>query len=670
MDIAQDIKQLQSELQAHNRSYYVDNNPVVTDAEYDRLLKKLIDLEKVHPTLRTVDSPSQRIGGEPTSGFITVTHRVPMLSIDNTYTAEELRHFDRRIHTSIVDRPCGYVAELKIDGVAMSLIYEQGVLVRAATRGDGMQGDDVTVNVRTIRAIPLKLSGPHIPPYIEVRGEVYFPTPAFRELNTIREETGKPAFANPRNAAAGSLKLLDSSETATRPLRFFGYAMYSGSSMVTESLHRHQDALTQLQTFGIPVNPHYLYCHTIEEVISFCALWDKKRQFLGYETDGIVVKIDDLSVYETLGRTGKSYRWVIAYKFAAEEALTTLQKITLQVGRTGVVTPVANLAPVSLAGTIVARATLHNFEELKRKGIREGDTVVIEKGGEIIPKVVRVVLEKRTSTSSEYQIPQQCPSCQGKLVQYKDEVALRCENGACPAQLLRRVEHFVARKAMDIDGLGPAVVKQLVAQDLIKDYADIYYLEYDKIIALERMGEKSVTKLLEAISTSKKRTLEKVIFALGIRHIGINAARILARTYCSVEVLATTEVSELAALPEIGPVMAESISLFFSNDINQKIVAKLLFAEVSLVQVNDADAATDDIFKDKIFVVTGTLNGVTRTEVSDLIRAHGGRVNASVSKKTSYVVAGADPGSKIIKARTLEVTVITLEELYSMLRKN
>jgi DNA ligase (NAD+) len=668
----QRITVLSAIIREHDRKYYVENTPAISDHEYDKLMRELIKLEEAFPQFRQPDSPTQRVGGEPLAEFSQIQHAVPMLSIANTYTPEEVRDFEERVRGLLQpDEPVEYVAELKIDGVALSLLYEKGRLTAAVTRGDSEQGDDITANVRTIRVVPLVLPEKYAAiPSLEVRGEVYFDNPSFQKLNAAREEAGEALFANPRNAAAGTLKLLDPKQVAKRPLKFFGYTLYlrQDPAITEKEMATHAAVLKSLADMGFPVNPHYRVCGNIDNVLAFCTEWDSRRHSLDYQTDGIVVKVNSLAQQRVLGRTSKNYRWVIAYKFAPEEAITTIESISLQVGRTGVVTPVANLKPVELAGTTVARATLHNFDEIKKKDIREHDVVAVEKGGEIIPKVTRVLVEKRPAGSKTYREPAACPVCRKPLVRYEDEVALRCENIACPDQVVRRIGHFASRAGMDIDGLGPAVVELLVNAGLVTDAGDLYFLVGDKLVELERMGKKSADNLLAAIAASKANPLSQLLAAIGVRHIGETAARTLARRFGTLDALAQADQVILETIHEVGPAMAESIIRFFQNPGNGAVIEKLRKAGVNFSEPEGAVAA-NGVFADKTLVLTGTLEKYTRDQAAELIRQQGGTVTGSVSKKTDFVLAGAEAGSKLDKARKLGVVVIDEQQFDDMLLK-
>ncbi len=663
--IKKEIEELREKIRYHDYKYYVENMPEISDQAYDALYARLKELEEKYPQFITPDSPTQRIGGKPLEEFKTVKHRIPMLSMDNTYSEDELRDFDRRLKKLLPKQEVHYVVELKIDGVSVSLLYENGIFVQGATRGDGYQGDDVTQNLRTIRSIPLKLNpqGGKIPPVLEVRGEVYMPKKKFEELNKEREKNGEPLFANPRNATAGSLKLLDPSLVAKRGLDIFvwGLGYYEGIQFKT-----HHQALEYFQKVGFKVNPHYKFCKNIDEVIKYCQEWNEKKDSLDYAIDGMVIKVDDLEQQKKLGATTKAPRWLIAYKFPAEKAETILRDIVVQVGRTGTLTPVAVVEPVFVSGTIVSRASLHNEDQIRRLDVRIGDHVLIEKAGEIIPQVVGVLKEKRTGKEKIFKMPDKCPVCGGKVVREIGEVAVRCINPLCPAQLKNSIKHFASRDAMDIEGLGEALIDQLVDNKLVQDYADLYYLKFEQLIRLERMGPKSVENLLRAISESKNRPLSRVIYALGIRHVGVHIAEVLAERFNSIDELAKASFAQLNIIPEIGPTIAESVVNFFSLPRTREVIEKLKKAGVNLVRKEEK---VSDVLKGLTFVVTGTLKGYTRKEIEDTIKKYGGRVASSVSRLTNYLIVGENPGSKLDKARQLGVKTITEEEFNKMIGK-
>ena len=652
------IEKLKGEILRHDRLYYVLNTPEITDSEYDVIYRKLKDLESAHPALVTPDSPTQRVGGSPAKGFSTVKHIVPMLSMDNTYSAEEIRDFDKRVRKNLKGRKVEYVVELKFDGVSISLLYKKGIFVRGATRGDGENGEDVSGNLKTIKSIPLKFdsSAKEMPDTIEVRGEVYMTRSAFERINRGKENRGEELFANPRNAAAGSLKLLDPKEVAKRGLDIFvwGVGHYDGVRF-----KKHTEVLDYLKEAGFKVNPHYKLCTDIEEVIAFCNSWEPKKDSLEFNIDGMVVKINDLSDRDSLGVTSKSPRWAMAYKFPAEKALTEVLDVIFGVGRTGTVTPVAVLKPVHLSGTTVSRATLHNFDEIERLGLKVGDKVYVEKSGEIIPKVLSVAKEKRTGKEKEVRIPGKCPVCGSKLVRDPEEVALRCGNVTCPAQIKETVLHFASRNAMDIEGMGDAVVNQLVDKALIKDYGDIYALKTEDLMKLDRMAKKSASNLIEAIDRSRSGELNRLIYGLGIRHVGERAAWVLAEAFGSIDKLKKAATDEIMKVRDIGPVAAGAMLDFFANKENLSVVAKLEAAGLRMTPPKKEASAK---LAGKTVVITGTLKSMSRQEAEDLVRRLGGTASSSVSKNTDMLVAGEEAGSKLEKARTLGVRVLSEDE--------
>ena len=658
------IKQLRQEIRDHDHRYHGLAEPVVSDYDYDVLMKELLDIEAAHPDLVTPDSPTQRVGGAPYSSFPVVTHPVPMLSISNTYDADEILDFDRRVRDILGDEEAhSYVVELKIDGVAVSLRYEDGVLILGSTRGDGVQGDNITANLRTIRSIPLRIAVDH--PAInqlEVRGEVYLSHAGLEQMNQVRSEREDPLFANPRNATAGSLKLLDSRQVAERPLQVFLYSLRfedeTGVLAVQPELDSHYGRLQWLAGHGFSTNTNAQRFDTIDGAIGYCKAWESKRSDLPYDIDGMVIKVDSIRLQQELRATLKSPRWVVAYKFAAQRAVTRLNDIRLQVGRTGVVTPVAELEPVFLAGSTISRATLHNEDEILRKDIRIGDTVVIEKGGDVIPKVVEVDFDKRQEGAPPFKMPAECPICHTPLMRIQDEVALRCENVSCPAQIQARLEHFTARNAMDIDGFGPAVAEQLLSHDLMQDVGDIFSLTQEQFMALERMGPKSADNLIRSIEASKDRPLDRILFSLGIPHVGERAARQIADRRRSLDQIMTATVEELATIPEIGPTIAESVVNFFQNDQNRTVIEKLRQAGLNMKLPELPVGTASQALNGKIFVITGTLSNYTRDEAAARIESSGGRVTASVSKKTNYILAGESAGSKLDKAQALGIQVL------------
>lgn len=658
------VQSLRKSLNQYAYEYYVLDQPTVPDAEYDRLLKELIQLETEFPELVTSDSPTQRVGGEPLKGFTKVVHRSPMLSLGNAFNESDLREFDRRIRQTVGEK-VAYVCELKIDGLAVSLTYEEGQFVLGATRGDGTTGEDITQNLRTIRSIPLTLNELVS---VEVRGEAYMPKKSFLSLNAYREEKSEALFANPRNAAAGSLRQLDPKIAASRNLDIFLYALGEG---YPETIEAHSEGLKWMQTIGLRTNPEWERCESVEAVMAFIEKWTERRSDLPYEIDGIVIKLDNLNQQEELGFTAKSPRWAIAYKFPAEEVVTTLEEIELNVGRTGVVTPTAVLSPVQVAGTTVKRATLHNEDLIREKDIRIGDTVVIKKAGDIIPEVVNVLVERRTGKEVPFSMPEHCPECGSELVRIEGEVALRCLNPKCPAQIREGLIHFVSRNAMNIDGLGEKVVSALFQNGLIEDVADLYKLTFDQLIELERMGEKSVTNLLEAIKTSKDNSLERLLFGLGIRFVGEKAARTLAEHFQTLDSLREATEEELLSVDEIGEKMADSIATYFKNEEVQLLIQELKDQGVNTSfkgQIVRTADIQDSPFLNKTVVLTGKLEQLSRKEAQTAIEKLGGKVTSSVSKNTDLVIAGAEAGSKLTKAESLGVEVWSEAELLEAIK--
>ena len=656
------IAELIDQLDAHDYRYFVLADPLVSDREYDLMLSELRRLEEACPHLLRQDSPTRRVGGLPTSEFPTVRHANPMLSLDNSYSRADVLAFDQRVRDALAGEEVFYVAELKIDGVALSLSYENSLLVRAATRGDGVQGDEITANVRTMRSIPLRLRRPDVT--CEIRGEVYMSIPDLATLNRQREKEEQPPFANPRNAAAGALKLQDPRLVSRRRLRFFAYWLRCPTPVAAT----HLEHLRALRQWGLPTNPHFVHCSTIEAAFGFHERFQARRDELPYEIDGTVVKVDSLDQQERLGATAKSPRSAMAFKFTARQATTVLRRIDLQVGRTGAVTPVALLEPVPLGGSTIQRATLHNEEEIRRKDIRPGDTVVVEKGGDVIPKIVSVVDGMRPSGTAPFRFPDECPVCGAPLVRDPDEAAVRCENPACPAQLKRRLQHFAARRALDIEGLGPAVIEQLVERRLVKDAGDLYSLDLESLTGLERMGEKSARNLLDGLGASRTRPFARVLFALGIRHVGSTVAQTLARNFPSSADLAQASEAELEAVPEIGPIIARSVAAFFGAPGTGELVGKLRRAGLQLeLDVKDAESG-ESYFTGKTVVLTGSLSKYTREEAASLIEQSGGRTSASVSKKTDLVIAGDQAGSKLARARQLNIAVLSEEEFIEHLQ--
>ncbi|MHC4658387.1 MAG: NAD-dependent DNA ligase LigA [Planctomycetota bacterium] len=656
------IEKLREQIRRHDYLYYVLNQPEISDQQYDKLFAELKALEQANPQLITPDSPTQRVSERPLEGFASVRHAVPMLSMDNTYNADELRAFDERVRKQLGSPDYDYVVELKIDGLAISLRYEGGVLVTAATRGDGEVGDDVTANVRTIKAIPLVLFGDKkIPDVLEVRGEVYMPAKAFVELNKLRQEAGEPVFANTRNAAAGSLKLLDARITAQRNLSFFAYSIGELSEPLAEN---HYKTLQGFKELGLPVNPNIKRAKNIGEVVNICLGWSEEPLKLDYRIDGMVIKINRFDQRDVLGATGRAPRWCISYKFPAEQAETVVESIDVQVGKSGILTPVANLAPVQLAGTTVKRASLHNFDELNRLDVRCGDTVMIEKAGEIIPQVVEVKKRLRPTGAVRFRIPKRCPNCGSAVAKDENGVYIRCLNSDCLGQLKERLKYFAGRDQMDIENLGAALIEQLVDTGLVKNFADIYKLRKEDLVELERMAEKSAGNVIENIEKSKTRPLWRLIAALGIRHIGGQSAQILADHFGSLDVFMAANEGALEGMDQIGPTMAKSVYEYFRNEKNRGVINELLAAGVKPRQPK---TKRTDKLAGKTIVVTGTLENFTRQQVEHAIRQAGGKTSSSVSKKTDFVLAGKEPGSKLDKARSLGVKVLNEEQFLKML---
>ena len=646
------------EIEKHNRLYYQEAKPEISDKEYDKLLKELVDLEKKHPELANANSPTQRVGGAPIDGFVTLKHRLPMLSIDNTYSPSELKEFDKKVCKGLGKDKPSYMVELKIDGVAISLIYENGILTAGVTRGDGEKGDDVTQNLKTVGGVPLKLNTKKPPALLEVRGEVYMARANFARLNEQRVKEGLDKFANPRNSTAGSLKLLDPKLCAARKLSLFAYAIGAMEGIQVKS---QTETLKLLHDFGFPVNSNATELDSIEEVVAHCESWNDKRHDLPYDTDGMVIKVNDLGQREKLGITTKSPRWVVAYKFAAEQALTRLLNIELQVGRQGTLTPVAHLDPVQLAGTTVARASLHNDDNLKTKDIRVGDMVVVEKAGEIIPYIVRSEPSLRTGKEKPFVFPKVCPVCGADVVKDAKGAFYRCTGTDCVAQLKRRVRSYAARNAMDIENLGEEIIEQLVDTGLVKTLADIYKLGLNQLANLERMGEQSSRNLLDGIAASKSRGLARLLTGLGLRHVGENVADVLARKFISMKAFSQANEEELAAIEGIGPERAASIRGWFANTTNQELIESLEKAGIKMDESVSTVVASSAL-AGKSIVVTGTLVKYGREEIERRLRDLGAKASGSVSKKTDYLLAGEKAGSKLEKARELGVRIITEEE--------
>ncbi len=661
------VDALRAEIAEHNRRYYQEATPVITDQEYDALYRELSDLETAYPELLTPDSPTQRVGGTPLEEFTQIRHRVPMLSLDNTYSEDEVAEFYRRVQKVLPGREVPVIVEPKIDGVAVSLFYENGALQYAATRGDGVQGDDITQNARTIRTIPQRLKG-HAPERLEVRGEVYLPKSGFAKLNQTRSEAGLPLFANPRNAAAGSLKQLDPAVVAKRPLAFVAHSFGLMEGGAAE-LRSQSEMFKLLTASGLKTSERLWTASTVEGIIAAIRELDAVRHDFEYETDGAVVKVDDFAQRTRLGLTSKSPRWAMAYKYQAERAETRLLDIQIQIGRTGVLTPVAILEPVPVSGTTVARATLHNGEEIARKDIRIGDVVAIEKAGEIIPAVVLVRTDLRTGVEKVFHMPSECPSCHGPVEKDPDGVAIRCQNIACPAQVRRRLQHFASRGAMDIEGLGEAMVEQLVGHGLVSAIPEIYGLQMPPLVALERMGEKSAANLLDGIAASKNQPLWKLLFGLGILHVGATGARTLAARFRTLDAIMAAPLDEIRRVSDIGEVVGLSVFEFFENPANHESLEKLRAAGLNFGERDPsapAGAASGSPVAGKRWVITGTLSQA-REEVTELILERGGKVSGSLSHKTDYLLAGVEAGSKLDKAKTLGVKIVTEAEFRRLL---
>lgn len=655
-DLKSRVKELHQLLHRYNHEYHVLDNPTVPDSEYDQLLHELISIEEKHPELKTDDSPTVRVGGPPLSQFEKINHDTPMLSLGNAFNEEDLRRFDQRVREKVNN--VRYTCELKIDGLAVSLKYLNGRFVQGLTRGDGTTGENITENLKTIHAIPLTIKEPLS---IEVRGEAYMPRKSFVSLNEQKEQNGEQLFANPRNAAAGSLRQLDSKLTAKRKLDIF---LYSVNDLTEIEADSQSEALNNLDELGFKTNKERETFDDIEGVLSFISKWTEQRNNLSYDIDGIVIKVDDLSQQEELGFTQKSPRWAIAYKFPAEEVLTTLTDIELSIGRTGVVTPTAILEPVKVAGTTVSRASLHNEDLIHEKDIRIGDKVVIKKAGDIIPEVVKSIAEERSEDSEVYHMPTHCPSCEHELVRIEGEVALRCINPKCSAQLVEGMIHFVSRQAMNIDGLGDKIIEQLYQNDKIKDVADLYYLTKDDLLPLERMGEKKVHKLLTAIEASKEKSLEHLLFGLGVRHLGTKASRVIAEKYETIDRLFEVTIEDLTEIPDVGHKMAQSLVTYMENDDIKVLIDKLKQKNVNMTYtgIKQSEIEGHPDFTGKTFVLTGKMTEMTRPEATKVIQSLGAKVTGSVTKNTDVVIAGEDAGSKLEKAEKLNIEVWSEED--------
>jgi DNA ligase (NAD+) len=649
------IEELRRQIREHEHRYYVLDQPIISDYEFDQLMRELKTLEEQYPELITPDSPTQRVGGEPAKEFPTYAFSRPMLSLENAYSEEELQDWGRRVFERVGMESVDYVAELKIDGLSVALIYENGLLDKAVTRGDGRTGEVVTGNVRTIHSVPLRL---HENVSVEVRGEVFLSLKAFRQLNEEREQAGEPRFANPRNAAAGSLRQLDPSIAAKRPLDFYGYWIYPGLSLQSENLKR-------IMQLGLKVNPHRKLCHSLDEVIDFCRYWEERRDDLDYEIDGVVVKVNSTELQARLGSTSKSPRWALAVKFRARQATTKLVDIRVQVGRTGALTPVAVLDPVQLGGTTIRHATLHNEDEIERLGVQINDRVLLERGGDVIPKIVSVV--EQAPDRRPFRMPSRCPVCGGEVFREEGEAVRRCLSQTCPAKLKESLLHWASRKAMKIDGLGDRLVDQLVEKNLVRDVTDLYGLEKQSLQDLERMGPKSAENLVKEINASRSLEFWRLLFGIGIRHVGERTAQILARHFGSIERLEHASPEELEQVHEIGPKLAESIHRFLRQPENHALIERLRNAGLPMKSDAVEEPQLAPVFAGKTFVLTGTLDTMTREEATALIAERGGRVSSSVSKKTDFVLAGRDAGSKLQKAQDLGVRILDEREFSAML---
>lgn len=664
--ISKEAESLRSELNKHNQLYYVEDRPEISDQAYDQMYKRLQQLEQAYPELISPASPTQKVGGQPVKGFKTVKHDYPMLSLDNTYSDQELAAWIERVIKALPGEDVLFMVELKIDGVAIAIKYDQQQFQQAVTRGDGLTGDEVTHNVKTIKNLPLQLAA-SAPAYaFEVRGEIFMPRQSFAAFNARQEQLGEKTFVNPRNAAAGSLKLMNPQVAARRQLAVL---IYAADPNLTGSLASQFDLLQLIKTWGFPVSPHSQLCHNRDEILAFAKTWETQRHDLPFDIDGLVIKVNSTDQQQRLGTTAKSPRWAIAYKYAAEQAETKLKKIVIQVGRTGVLTPVAELEPVFLAGSTVARATLHNEEDVKRKDVRSGDQVIIEKAGEIIPRVLAPVAAKRKEQLKKFKMPKECPVCGSGIVKLEEEVAHRCVNPACPAQVKGKLRHFASRAAMDIDGLGEKLVEQLVENHLVADYGDLYSLNKNQLISLDRMAVKSAEKLIKAIDTSKHRSLGRLIFALGIPMVGEHSAELLGARFPTLHALIDASQEDLLAIEEIGPKVAGSIAEFFNQPKTKEIINKIETAGVNVTQQAE-ERQTEGNLSGKVFVFTGELKKLTRNQASSRVKLLGGKTTSSVSAKTDYVVSGQHPGSKLSQAQKLGVAIIDEKAFLNLLNES
>jgi DNA ligase (NAD+) len=651
---------LREKINHHNHRYYVLDDPVISDEEYDRLMRELITIEEAFPELITADSPTQRIGAKPSQAFQPVRHSTRMMSLDNVFDEDELKGFIRRVENQVGE--ADYICELKIDGAGIALTYENGVFLRGATRGDGTTGEDVTNNLRTVRSLPLHLLGKDGVPLLEIRGEVFMPKESFEELNRQREEDGLPTFANPRNAAAGSLRQLDPKVTASRNLDVICYEI---GYVEGKNFQTHKEVLEQIMSWGFHVSDHWRPASDRQEILDFCGEWMAKRDELPYEVDGAVIKVNELDLRDRLGSTSKAPRWAVAYKFPAEEKTTKLLDITINVGRTGALTPTAILEPVFVGGSTVSRATLHNEDEIRRKGVKIGDTVLVHKAGDVIPEIIKPVLELRDGSEREFEMPETCPACGNKVHHPEGEVVSRCVNIDCPARLFESILHFASRGAMDIEGLGPATIQELLDKDYIHTVEDIYYLTREQLFTLTNFKEKSVANMMDSIEASKQRPFSRLLFALGVRHVGSHLAEVLAKRFRTLERLAKANKEELLEVEEVGPTIADSIEAFFQLPRNAEVIERLKVAGVNMEEEVEEGPQT---LQGLTFVLTGGLEGMSRDEATEAVESRGGKVSSSVSRRTNYVVAGREPGSKYDKAVQLGVRIIGEEEFLDMLK--
>ncbi|CEP44574.1 NAD-dependent DNA ligase LigA [Paraclostridium sordellii] len=663
MDVKKKMDELIDLINYHSNKYYNEDTPEISDFEYDNLMKELMKIETEHPELKREDSPSTRVGGKPLDKFNQVTHKIPMLSLSNAYSAQDLKDFDKRVRES-VNKDVEYVVEFKIDGLSVGLTYVDGVFKTGATRGNGVIGEDITQNLKTVKTIPLKIDDKE---EIIVRGEVYISKENFEKINEQQEENGLQLFANPRNLAAGTLRQLDSKLTAKRPLDIF---IFNLEYMQNEKFKTHSQSLEYLSNLGFKVSPNFKICKTIEDVIEHIEYWTINRSDLSFEIDGMVIKVNDLEEREQMGYTAKSPRWAIAYKFPAEQKKTKLKDIIVEVGRTGTITPTAILEPVRLAGTVVARATLHNEDYINEKDIRIDDTVLVQKAGDIIPQVVEVIKEDRTGDEIKFNMPEKCPVCHEPTVRLEGEAAVKCINMSCPAQIRRGIIHFASRDAMNIDGLGESIISLLLDNKIIKDIADLYYIKKEDIVNLERLGEKSATNLINAIEKSKNNDLYRLINGLGIKYIGVKGAKVLAKSFKSLDDIINSSIEELTNLEEFGEVMADSVVEFFNEDKNIVVINKLKEVGVNTLSSNSEDNGLANIFDKMKIVLTGTLPTLKRNDAKELIEARGGKATSSVSKSTTFVLAGEEAGSKLTKANELGVTVIDEAKFLELLNLN